>query len=500
MKQKGNYIYLGYEMKKIADHPALSFSMLVLIFFCYFFVNLNAIPIRIWDEARLANSALDMYLNGFSLVPRFNKQPDMWSTKPPLTIWIQALFMKLAQPNEWAVRLPSAIATLFTGIALWGFCRTYFKNHWQGFIAASVFATTFAWVYIHAGRTGDYDALLTLFITIYSFTIFLFIQNGQRRMLYLFWIALTLAVLTKGIAGMLFLPGIAVFMIFSGRVKLLLTQKAFYTGLIFFTATIAGYYIGREAINPGYIKAVWENELGGRYLNTLEEHSHAFSYYFDNMFTWRYPTWKFLVIPGFVAGFFNVSKLTRTFTVFNLSVSFCYLLIISAAKTKLEWYDLPVYVFFALQIAILFFFCYDLLHHAILKIPFTARILFFIVSFVIVFYKPGRIAFNEVSSFSERPWDIEPHQQGYFIKSALNKNKPMDNYIFIYDGYNAQIDFYISVLKSKGVTIKLQQIPENITSGNYLVANQQTVKDLIEKNYNVTKTSETFGCTEYLVK
>ena len=87
------------------------------------FWHLDTLPIRVWDEARLAINAYEMLNNGDLIVTHFNGKPDMWNTKPPLLIWIQALFMKILGVNELSVRMPSTIAAFLTCIVLFIFSK-----------------------------------------------------------------------------------------------------------------------------------------------------------------------------------------------------------------------------------------------------------------------------------------------------------------------------------------------------------------------------------------
>ncbi len=43
------------------------------------FVHLDDAPVQLWDESRLAMSALEMSQTGDLLVPSFQHSPDMWS-------------------------------------------------------------------------------------------------------------------------------------------------------------------------------------------------------------------------------------------------------------------------------------------------------------------------------------------------------------------------------------------------------------------------------------
>jgi 4-amino-4-deoxy-L-arabinose transferase-like glycosyltransferase len=484
-------------MKKI-NHPAASLFILLLIFLVLYFFKLASFPIRIWDEARLANSALFMHLHGFSLAPRYEGSIDMWSTKPPLMIWLQALSMKIFGMNEWAVRFPSAASATLTGVITWRFFGKFSGNYWNGLIAGAVFASTFAWVYIHAGRTGDYDSLLTFFTCIYTLAAFLYTEQSSRKWLYTFWIALTLAVLTKGIAGILFVPGIIIYILMSGKTRRFLLNKQFYVGMAIFIFMVSAYYLLREQINPGYLKAVWQNELGGRYLTTLEEHQHPFKYYFENMYQWRYPYWVYFVLPAFISGIFNPSTSIRRLSFFNLSVTLTYLLVISNSGTKLEWYDLPVYPFFAIQIAILFLFFASLISPWVNNKQ--TRFLLALAALVTVFSIPFKNAYNEVYHFYERPWDVEQHRQGYFIKDALRKHKRLNDYVFLYDGYKGQIGFYITALQAGHVRVQLEDNITNVKKGDHLVASQDELKKQIESIPGAERMAESFGCTEYIIK
>ena len=77
------------------------------------FWNLDALPLRVFDEARAAVNAQEMLENHEWLVPHFGGEPDMWASKPPLLIWLQSALINMIGDSEWAVRLPSAVAGFF---------------------------------------------------------------------------------------------------------------------------------------------------------------------------------------------------------------------------------------------------------------------------------------------------------------------------------------------------------------------------------------------------
>jgi len=156
----------------------------------------------LWDESRLAVNALEMCENGNLLVTHFDGKPDMWNTKPPLVIWIQASFMKVFGYNKLALRLPSALAGLATVFLVFLFCKKNLSNEKLGYFASLVLITIPGYISNHVTRTGDYDSILTFFTTLSIFLIFIFsskIKTENNRILYFIAFIFSLVVLTKGI-------------------------------------------------------------------------------------------------------------------------------------------------------------------------------------------------------------------------------------------------------------------------------------------------------------
>ncbi len=201
-------------------HIAIIFIALFALA-CYFplFFHLDHMSLRQWDESRRGVNAYEMLNNGNLLVTYFDGQPDMWGTKPPLLIWCQAFFMKMIGPNEIAIRLPSALAGLFTILMMILFSWRVLKRPVVGFLAGLVLLTTKGYVINgHVARSGDFDALLTLWETGYLLSFFTFLikdDTGQKRkLLYLTAGFVALAGLTKGVAGFFFCQALRFFLPF----------------------------------------------------------------------------------------------------------------------------------------------------------------------------------------------------------------------------------------------------------------------------------------------
>ena len=312
------------------------------------FLNLTEIPVCLWDESRLATNALEMYFGGSGIVTTFDGAPDLWNTKPPLLIWLQVLMMHLFGPGELALRLPSAMAALATCLVLLVIAHGYLRSTALGVLSALILVTSPGFVGLHAARTGDYDALLTLLTTLSCLSFFLHLETEQPRYLYGFFGFLTLGILTKGVGAVLFLPALAVYTVFRRRLVGMLRRRHVYIALLATLLLVVGWYGLRDLREPGYLAAVYDNELGGRYLNTLEHHDRPLLYYITNLTSGRMSIWWVLIPVGMTLGLVGKPGRERRLIRFSTLLALTYLAVISRSETKCLWYDVPAYPFLAL--------------------------------------------------------------------------------------------------------------------------------------------------------
>ena len=246
-------------MKVKREILVIAFKLFILSLFCSFpiFIHLDILPIRIWDESRLSINAYEMLKNNNWLIPYFEGKPDMWNTKPPLMIWMQVICSKIFGYSELAMRLPSAFAAFLLILYLQYFVKRYLNNFWFGLITCIVLVTSYGYINVHSTRTGDYDSLLCLFLVVYVLSYFLYLEHKNKRDLIFFFVALILAVLTKSIQGLLFLPALFLYTLMDKKF-FIFKELNVYKGIALFVFIIGAYYLFREMYNPGYLHAVWE--------------------------------------------------------------------------------------------------------------------------------------------------------------------------------------------------------------------------------------------------
>jgi 4-amino-4-deoxy-L-arabinose transferase-like glycosyltransferase len=446
------------------------------------FHGLDALVLRQYDDARRGVNAYEMLHNGDLLVTHYHGEPDLWGTKPPLLVWSQVIFMMILGPGELAVRLPSALAGLFTCLLIVLFSVKYLKNPLYGLFWSAVLITINGYVDFHGTRTGDFDAMLTFFMFLYSITFFLFTESKKQKFLIYTAVFITLAVLTKGIAGLLFLPALMIWALISKSMTNIFKSRQTYIGALIFLVIVGGYYLAREKLNPGYLNAVSENEVGGRYLEVVEGHNPQITYYIDQFSQTRLLKWYAFLLPSLAAGFFIREKFARNLHLFSLVLIVSHLLIITFSSTKLPWYDLPEFPFIALIIAN-FIWVISYIFYRFYE-RFRKRILLLLpVAFIIlVFYEPVRLTFKEANYLNERPWYLPDQEISIFLRDGVRGKMNIDGYVLVFDGYDAQCLFYQYLLDEKGQKV-VRKYREQLKPGDRVIVYQQDVKNYIEQHY-----------------
>ncbi|SDD12078.1 4-amino-4-deoxy-L-arabinose transferase [Massilia sp. PDC64] len=167
------------------------------------FHNLGAIPLFDVDEGAFGEATREMLARGDYVSTWLNGEPRF--DKPILIYWLQAASVRLFGLDEFALRLPSALAAAAWIAAIHAFVRR-FSDGGTASAAAFIAATSAGVVVI--GRGAIADALLNLFLALALFDVYRELVDPQprwRRRAF-FWIAL--GVLTKGPVALL-VPGAA---------------------------------------------------------------------------------------------------------------------------------------------------------------------------------------------------------------------------------------------------------------------------------------------------
>lgn len=474
-------------MSRFTD--SFKYFLLLLIIAIPVFGFLDSLPVRLWDESRVAVNALEMFYNKNYLLAHYEGNIDMWNTKPPLLLWIQVSFMHLFGPGEIALRLPSSIAAFFTFLALLLFCKRYLKNFWLGFITVLCLVTTAPYMDFHVARSGDYDAMLVLFSTAACLFFYSFCETKQTKYLYWFFTVLTLGVYTKGVTIMMFAPALLIYAIFAVPLRFFLKNKHFYIGFISFLILSLGFYFLRESQNPGYLEVVAQNELGGRFLTDQLKSENDFWFYYDHFITDHLGD-RYLLVPcGLFIGLFSKDPRTRRFSSFIGLISLTFFLIISISKTKYTWYDSPILPWFAIFVAL----AVELFFRLIKETPvFTKTLKRNVMPYLflfLIFISPYREVWSRTYSPSENPRDESYYYIGAYLKDAIRGKVHMHNKYIVYEDYNAPLLFYVEILKQQKVKTGFKWF-EDVKKGDVILVSWDPTREKIKNTFKCVEIHE----------
>jgi 4-amino-4-deoxy-L-arabinose transferase len=224
------------------------------------------------DEGRYTNVAHQMIQLDDWLVPHLDPQRPHF-TKPPMTYWAVAASFSLFGRNEWAARLPNAMAFALTALLVFGMARRLRLA--DPFLAAGIWMTM--WAPVVGANVVTTDTLLTLFETLamYGFVMSGLLETGagaRRSGLRLMWLGFGLAFLTKGPPGLLPLAAVVGFLAWRRRPDL--SKLLDPVGLALFVVSGLSWYLVLVWRSPDLLDYFLVHETVGR-IATSEHHRNA---------------------------------------------------------------------------------------------------------------------------------------------------------------------------------------------------------------------------------
>lgn len=165
------------------------------------FWGLGDIPLLSYNEARRAIPAATMFASGDWLLPRLNG--ELYLAKPPLLYWLAAMAAHLfGAANEWAVRLPSALAAAAIAVLVYRYVRRSF-GAWPALFALQLLIANTGFALF--ARRAEIEMLLAALCFSSLLAAFRYTRGGGGLgWLRLSYLLLGLAVLAKGPLALLF--------------------------------------------------------------------------------------------------------------------------------------------------------------------------------------------------------------------------------------------------------------------------------------------------------
>lgn len=347
-----------------------TFFLLFTICFIAFIWHLENIGLVDETEPLFAEAGKQMVLTGDYITPYFNNETRF--DKPPLIYWLMALFYNLLGINEWAVRLPSALASITLIIFLFFTLKSYgylpnfhhkdealkhqqlWISSWIGCGICALNLQMILW-----SRQGVSDALLNACISISLLCFFQgynFQQNQENKQTFLpnkwylgFYIFSALAVLTKGPVGIV-LPSliIIIFLAYIGKLEIIFSEmKALIGGIIFSLITIPWFIIIIKIHGENYTNTFFGYHNLERFTSVVNNHSAPWYFYFlvllGGFFPWSfYLPYSINLTKFWQVNFWRNRHRDSQLILFAFIWVAVIFLFFSIAVTKLPSYILPL--------------------------------------------------------------------------------------------------------------------------------------------------------------
>lgn len=331
------------------DWEIVIFGVLISIIM---FWGLGQSSLQDWDEAGYAQLSKLMAQGRNWLSPLSEEilQNESWSIppfeyklyfhKPPLFMWVTAVFFQFFGVNEFWARAASVLSGIGLIIITYLVGKLIY-NKYVGILAAMVLFSNLH--FMRASRVGMTDMMLTFFMILAIYAFLRLDWNDQKRW-YVIWISCALAFMVKSVASFAAPAAIILTILFNRQWKTTLQSRCFWNGFFVALVIVTPWHIymfsqhGQKFIDMYIVQ-----NLLTRVSSPLDNQTGDSFFYIEIMRTLFFP-WAYFA-PFALAYSFNENVISLKPSPSRVLL---YLILIvfglyTVAQTKFSWYIIPLY-------------------------------------------------------------------------------------------------------------------------------------------------------------
>lgn len=326
---------------------------LLIIFTAVWFSNIEYRKLVRPDEGRYAEIGREMAQSGDWITPHLNGLK--YFEKPPLQYWATAAAFRLFGDSHWGARWWPATTTFACVLLMfWAARRLYGDED----IALSAAATLGGCTgFVINSHINTLDGGLAAFLTLALLGFLLAQRPGapqkeNRNWMLVVWAALALAVLSKGLIGVV-LPGAALTLyLLIERDWPMLARLHFGKGLALFLLIVAPWFIAVSLTNDEFARFFFIHEHFERFLTKVHRREGGW-YYFIPILLFGSMPWLPFIVARLRDGWRRngASGILQPLRLLLLWTGFIFLFF-SVSSSKLPSYILPVFPALALFAAV----------------------------------------------------------------------------------------------------------------------------------------------------
>ncbi len=294
------------------------------------------------DEGRYAEIPREMVASGDWLTPRLND--IKYFEKPALQYWATAAAFTVFGEHHWTARLWPAL-TGFLGVLATAFATARLFGLQAGLMAGAVLAGSVLWNVI--GHVNTLDMGVSFFLAGAVFALCLGQRDeaspaAGRRWQDAAWVLLALAILSKGLIGLVLPAAAAVIYALWQRDPGFILRIRPWRGLLILLAITAPWFIAVSLANPEFARFFFIHEHFERFLTKAHGRYQPLWYFLPILLLGMLP-WLGSLAQGIAAGFRSEPGRLfqpRRFLLVWVVLVFAFF---SASSSKLASYILPIF-------------------------------------------------------------------------------------------------------------------------------------------------------------
>jgi 4-amino-4-deoxy-L-arabinose transferase-like glycosyltransferase len=280
------------------DDSAMASALPWLVVLFSLGVWLGRVDLLTPDEARHAEIAREMLLEGNWLAPRIYGEP--YYDKPALFYWLTGSSLWLFGFSAWAARLPSVAGALFSIVMTSWWVRSAWGVGAARWTTMMLGTTLF---FVAVGRYVVIDMLLTASLTgaLAWLGIVLGDPPERKRPVWPMYVCTAAGVLAKGPVALVIVAGVAIVTaLFERRPSLLLRLHPF-RGALIILAVAGPWYVSAYATDPNYIRTfLWQHNFARYAVPGALAHQEPWYFYLLALPIVLLP-WSILLAPALIA-------------------------------------------------------------------------------------------------------------------------------------------------------------------------------------------------------
>jgi len=316
-------------------------GILTLLAVGLWFIDLGNVPLRDWDEGYYGTVAQDMFKTHNWFYPTYLGEP--FFLKPPLLFWLLQISYAWGGVNEWTSRWPPALIAALGVPLIYGLARHLFTAPTVAFWAAGVYLTLLP--VVRLGRLAMLDGIINTFLL---FTL-LCLLRGLQLPFWLLGVGLGLGAiaLCKGVLALVFGVLILIWLAWAGHLSLW-RRWQLWLGLAIGTGPAASWYwLQWQRYGPAFLAVHFQSQSFDRLTTAVEGNQGPPWFYLLEIIKYTAP-WLFFAVPSLAMLWRERQQFWGKFIIV---LGGGFLLLLSLMGTKLPWYVMPVYPFYALMTA-----------------------------------------------------------------------------------------------------------------------------------------------------